>query len=515
MLEIAWCDAENFLLKSFLNDSQLTISQIKTMSQETSTTPKPKSGLERVAELKKELNDIDFIAPTLDSKWTETLQQGLSKPLERDIQVAISNTVHQIGGAIESYQEETTKQIWTMLEELVISIRDHLVNNEELEALRSEMLGEMNKMAGHFLQIQAQAGSSTSTPSQPQVSKMDPPPLYSGTDGKVTFEEWFNKVTLWFANQPSLTDHRKISLALSRLTESAGIYSQPWISLLEDKSETPKWEEFISELKAQYGNKDQKEVAKREITALFANKSLAAENFVKYAERFRTLGRMVGYEDELLIDKLDHVIDKDMRLVLAGYAHSRTPMPEKWKDYLDMLLSIYKTIHKEKTEGHIFGRTKVKDNSVPMDVDNVDKKKKKKNKKEVNSTDKSNKYCHICKMKGHNTDECNFNKKGKQPQTSEKKKEGDTKKGGKSDFQKKKKIRVIEVSASESEASDDEKTTPVASSSKTKINSAELKHAYIEEVESDDEPPTPPSPVDKGKGKTKRAGGKDFLWGNM
>ena len=73
------------------------------------------------------------------------------------------------------------------------------------------------------------------------------------------------------------------------------------------------------------GQRDDKEGAKKEITALFNNKDLAAKDFIKYAERFRTLGRLTGYDNELLIDKLREVIHRDMRIALVGKGSSQLP----------------------------------------------------------------------------------------------------------------------------------------------------------------------------------------------
>ncbi len=51
------------------------------------------------------------------------------------------------------------------------------------------------------------------------------------------------------------------------------------------------WKGFIDELAQIYGQRDDKEGAKKEITAFFTNKDLVFKDFVKYVERFRTLGQ--------------------------------------------------------------------------------------------------------------------------------------------------------------------------------------------------------------------------------
>lgn len=142
--------------------------------------------------------------------------------------------------------------------------------------------------------------------------KIGEPPEFNGVDGKVTFHEWLNKIDLWIVHEDIVTDRHRITVAMNRLTGAASKYMEPWIKTLTSGGIIGTWAEFVNELNAQYGQHDDKEGAKKELTALFNNKDLATKNFIKYDERFRTLGRITGYDDELLIDKLDHVIEKDM-----------------------------------------------------------------------------------------------------------------------------------------------------------------------------------------------------------
>jgi len=72
------------------------------------------------------------------------------------------------------------------------------------------------------------------------------------------------------------------------------------------------WNDFAQELKNIYRQRDNKEGAKKELTALWVNKDLAKKNFVKYTERYRTLARIVNYSDEVHIDKMKEVIPDEL-----------------------------------------------------------------------------------------------------------------------------------------------------------------------------------------------------------
>ena len=93
-------------------------------------------------------------------------------------------------------------------------------------------------------------------------------------------------------------------MALSKLKGPAHQYMESYYTALCEKCDLGSWSNFLDELNQIYGQQDDKSGAKKEITALFVNKDLAAKDFVKYAEKFRALARLTGYTDELLVDKL-------------------------------------------------------------------------------------------------------------------------------------------------------------------------------------------------------------------
>lgn len=322
--------------------------------------------------------------------------------------------------------------------------------------------------------LQALIASEKEERKKSKALKMDEPPEFKGTEDRQKLTEWLNLLSLFFMNQEIDSDKKKILMALYRLKGPAHQYMGSYYDKVRQQKDLGTWDDFVEELEAIYGQRDDKEGAKKEIAQLFNNKDLAAKDFIKYAERFRTLGRITDYDDDLLIDKLLEVIPRDMRLVLAG--KDSDSLPEDWMEYLDLLLSIYKMINPEKARGSIFGKSG-KDDTVHMDVDTAEKSKSKKG-KQVNTSEtqqqQKKRFCHICKKSSHNTDDCyllakNADKrpsKGTDSKTTERKEQG----GGSNSQQKKKKTRVIEV-----EVSDDEDTSPQSSSA--------LTTARIEEVE--------------------------------
>jgi len=47
---------------------------------------------------------------------------------------------------------------------------------------------------------------------------------------------------------------------------------------------------------------------KKELTVLWVNKDLAKKNFIKYTKQYRTLARIVNYNNKVHINKIKEVI---------------------------------------------------------------------------------------------------------------------------------------------------------------------------------------------------------------
>ena len=164
------------------------------------------------------------------------------------------------------------------------------------------------------------------------------------------------------------------------------------------------WGDFAQELKNIYEQRDDKEGAKKELTALWVNKDLAKKNFIKYAEQYRTLARIVNYSDEVHINKMKEVIPDKLRNVLVIYEITNQ-CPKTWDNYLKLLTQAYKALHPDKAQGIIFGpeangeKSRGKKDLDAMEIDKIQKKE-----------GKNLWYCQICagkgfknKAKSHNT----------------------------------------------------------------------------------------------------------------
>ena len=119
---------------------------------------------------------------------------------------------------------------------------------------------------------------------------------------------------------------------------------------------------------------------KKELTVLWVNKDLARKNFVKYAEQYRMLARIVNYSDEVHTDKIKEIIPDELWNALVIYKITNQS-PKTWDDYLKLLMQAYKALHPDKAQGAIFGPEAIGEKSGgkkdldTMEIDEIQRKK--------------------------------------------------------------------------------------------------------------------------------------------
>ncbi|OSX63664.1 hypothetical protein POSPLADRAFT_1055731 [Postia placenta MAD-698-R-SB12] len=391
----------------------------------------------------------EAFAIATEEEWHNAIFQNVNVS---DKQAALLQTV------TANAAESTTGRVRDWVGRLTLEISRHYDGYlqsllREVESLHITVQNQQALVDSYKRQVDALPASTGSGHSrQPKIGE---PPAFKGSEDKTKLEEWLDLILQGPAHQ----------------------YMKSYYVKMREGKDLGTWKAFVAELAQIYGQRDDKEGAKKEITALFINKDLASKDFVKYAERFRTLGRLTEYDDSLLIDKLREVIPRDMRLVLAGKDEST--LPKDWTLFLDILLNINKIVNPEKARGSVFKNSGSDNGSaVPMDIDSAEKSKSKgkgkgKAKDAEAASTEAKKYCIICKSKTHKTDDCyklakNADKRPNTQGDGARKAQGGS---GNPAAKKAKKTRVIQV-----ELTDSEDDTPPS----TKAVSANT--ARIEEI---------------------------------
>jgi len=104
--------------------------------------------------------------------------------------------------------------------------------------------------------------------------------------------------------------------------------------------------------------------------------------FIKYAEQYRTLARIVNYSNKKHIDKMKEVILYKLQNALVIYEITNQS-PKTWNNYLKLLMQAYQALHPDKAQGAIFSpeanreKSGGKKNPDAMEIDEVQKKERK------------------------------------------------------------------------------------------------------------------------------------------
>ena len=116
-----------------------------------------------------------------------------------------------------------------------------------------------------------------------------------------------------------IADDQKIICALTHLCAPASTYMKSYYDKVQVGQGVGFWGDFAQELKNIYGQRDDKEGVKNELTVLWVNKDLVKKNFIKYAERYRTLARIVNYSNKVHIDKMKKIVPDKLQNMLIIY----------------------------------------------------------------------------------------------------------------------------------------------------------------------------------------------------
>jgi len=188
------------------------------------------------------------------------------------------------------------------------------VLNRAINHYNGALTTAYNRIASLEAKVTRLQGELTKLPRRNVASKTKvPEPLtFAGSENKMQLHDWLSQIALYCSASGIIADDQKIICALTHLRAPASTYMKLYYDKVQAEQGVGSWGDFAQELKNIYRQRDDKKGAKKELTALWVNKDLARKNFVKYAERYKTLARIVNYSDEVHIDKMKEVIPNEL-----------------------------------------------------------------------------------------------------------------------------------------------------------------------------------------------------------
>jgi len=238
-------------------------------------------------------NITDFAATT----WEQLVRDGINPENTNwgNLKIKMMRNAHQV----------TTHMIKSYMDQMMSNMINHY------NGALTTVYNKIATLEAQNVQLQAEL-TSLSESNTIAKTKVPEPPTFAGLENKMQLNDWLNQMALYCSALSIICDDQKIVHALTCLHTPASTYMKVYFDKVQSEANLGSWSDFAQELKNIYGQRDDKERAKKELTALWVNRDLAKKNFVKYVERYRTLARIVNYTDEVHIDKLKEVVPDEL-----------------------------------------------------------------------------------------------------------------------------------------------------------------------------------------------------------
>ena len=186
---------------------------------------------------------------------------------------------------------------------------------------------------------------------RPHNLRIQMPQKFDGDVKKLKVNEWIDAWSIYFKYMGVQDDKQKITLMMYQLTGPAKQYMANYSINITKGNPLGTMATFEKDLRNIYGQRDDKEGARDELTELL-NKTVTAKGFMTFAEKFRTLARVSEYPDDILQTQLRNALPKDIKTLMIGLAKGKAIA--KWEDYLEHGLEFHKEMNPEDAKARIF-----------------------------------------------------------------------------------------------------------------------------------------------------------------
>lgn len=201
-----------------------------------------------------DIENIAFAYPANDQQWFEGVTMGLTQEdyqtldegRMRVVSHMMANAFRATANSIKNYNLEITRRLVAGMKDMWEETAEHdeFLNLKTLVETDNGLLMTLNSNVANLTtqlqQLPLNQGQGSSR--QPKIGE---PPEFNGTDGKVKFNEWLNKLSLWFVHESVSTDRQRIAVAMNRLSGAAAQYMEPWIKKLTMGQTIGTWDEFV------------------------------------------------------------------------------------------------------------------------------------------------------------------------------------------------------------------------------------------------------------------------------
>ena len=356
------------------------------------------------------------------AQTTPAFQPMAALPLRQVNETDMADAWQAIHQDLTGWMNQTADQRTEATEHMNVHLRifQQWVNHEVVPAINNAnqtLHGQIVAVENLINQAPAAAaaggaagGAAAQNITLAQRVKAGKPAFFTGNQKNgPNYREWLTALMLYMGPEPR-TDREKITIALSFLKGDAYNSMNEYNVKIQrgEWTQLGTWADFIGRLRSQYDHMNTERSARKELRKLSEDKHLFAKDFVKFAEKFRTLATMSGLPDDEIKKLLLEAADKDYRYHDNNRKDDPTYAAHTWLERLDNWIGVFKAINPDKSIHPILGGgTGRRDDDNDDDAMDTSAAKATRAKK-IAITEKKKKYCSRCKKTTHNTVDCYF-----------------------------------------------------------------------------------------------------------
>ena len=170
------------------------------------------------------------------------------------------------------FDEAEIRMLWNVHWGTTHTLKNYInqVLNGAINHYNNALVTAYNRIAHLEAQVSQFQGELTRLPGGNVASKakVPEPPTFAGSENKMHLHDWLSQIALYCSASGIVADNQKIVCALTRLCAPTSTYMKSYYDKVQAGMDISSWGDFAQELKNIYGQRDDKERAKKELMAL-------------------------------------------------------------------------------------------------------------------------------------------------------------------------------------------------------------------------------------------------------
>ncbi|CCM06941.1 uncharacterized protein FIBRA_09255 [Fibroporia radiculosa] len=235
----------------------------------------------------RENNEVTRVA------WKEILE-STTQSLQLEIQRVFKDVFTQTGQLEQRLSDQQS-------EITAANVRLAAVENANVQ-LRTDYTVLVEQLNQHVAQVAQQPATSMSHEQEERRFRIVQPGRFANNSKEQTFEQFVEKLAVWYTHQKVTSDRDQITGVLALLEGRAHVVAGNYYCMVKDAKDLGKYEDFLHQMRRAFTMMDQEEDARQEFLKMLRKyDKVSAADTAKFIGEFRGLADLMKSTDNELI----------------------------------------------------------------------------------------------------------------------------------------------------------------------------------------------------------------------